>query len=106
LKTRPILTKTIAQTVVRTLASWVPGLSRNTGSQTNVTNKEIKSQIKTHLLGRFAGFKRRQIRPLSSILIDSDTDTKVKKRRKITPMRAPSTRRIIAPALVAVENRP
>ena len=82
LNTRPIPIKTMAQTPVRTLATCVSGLATNTGSQMNVRNKEIKSQIKTHLLGRDVGFKPRQIRPLSKMLIDTATDTNVNDRRK------------------------
>jgi len=98
LKTRPIPIKTIAQTTVRPLASWVSGISTNTGSQANLTNKEIKSQIKAHLLGRDVGFKRRQIRPLSKMLIDTATDTNVNDSRKTSrAMLALSTRELWHP---------
>lgn len=82
LNTRPIPIKTMAHTTVRPLASWVPGFATNTGSQTNVRNKETKSQIKTHRLGRDAGFNRCQMRPLSKMLTDTATDTNVSDRRK------------------------
>lgn len=88
----------MAHTSVRPLANWVPGFATNTGSQTNVRNNEIKSQIKTHLLGRDAGFNCCQMRPLSKTLTDTATDTNVSDRSKArTAMVALSTLELCHP---------
>jgi hypothetical protein len=95
LKIRPIPIKTVAQITVRTFASWVCGLPTNTGIQTNVSAKEVKRRTRTHRLGRDVGFRRRQMRPLSNMLMDTDTVTNVKNRRKPSTARvALSTRKL------------
>jgi hypothetical protein len=100
-------TKTNPQTPVKTFAIAVWGHAINTGSQTTVIANETNKRIKTHLRGRDAGFKERQILPRSNMLMDTETDTNARSKRKLpTATLAASMRGIMAVLAVAVENRP
>jgi ribosomal protein L16/L10AE len=95
LSIRAVPPKIIPQRTVSTLAVAVWGLAMKTGSQTNEIASEANRRIRTHLLGRDVGFKRRQMPPRSRMLIDTETETTARSIRNTSTARvAESTREL------------